>query len=342
MPTSMAVATARLRSSFIYLANAVNDLSRDWAVLTMVLAPLILLASLCLLPDALNLQHRVAHTFESSAGLHSVGLHQISLRAVQIPYRDIADPPPVDPYPDWMTRTLHLVFLFISLMVSLVVLCGLSREETEQRATTVTGEAIQIYRRVLRTAPAFLWLLLLQLIVIAVACAGFMIPLLLLHLVFFGTIAVDPYIVIPLIIPGLLAITVLYFSKVALVFDGIRSWPALLHSRELERGRFVKVAMRILVFSAVWSGYNSWASGAFLVASILLGPVGAVTGYVWSMVFLLDLLSVTVAYFTTAFFVAASVRLYQDLTALRQQQEVVTSQTSLQQTAPLPNVAIAR
>jgi hypothetical protein len=169
-----------------------------------------------------------------------------------------------------------------------------------------------------------------------------MIPLLLLHLVFFGTIAVDPYIVIPLIIPGLLAITVLYFSKVALVFDGIRSWPALLHSRELERGRFVKVAMRILVFSAVWSGYNSWASGAFLVASILLGPVGAVTGYVWSMVFLLDLLSVTVAYFTTAFFVAASVRLYQDLTALRQQQEVVTSQTSLQQTAPLPNVAIAR
>jgi hypothetical protein len=342
MPTSMAVATARLRSSFIYLANAVNDLSRDWAVLTMVLAPLILLASLCLLPDALNLQHRVAHTFESSAGLHSVGLHQISLRAVQIPYRDIADPPPVDPYPDWMTRTLHLVFLFISLMVSLVVLCGLSREETEQRATTVTGEAIQIYRRVLRTAPAFLWLLLLQLIVIAVACAGFMIPLLLLHLVFFGTIAVDPYIVIPLIIPGLLAITVLYFSKVALVFDGIRSWPALLHSRELERGRFVKVAMRILVFSAVWSGYNSWASGAFLVASILLGPVGAVTGYVWSMVFLLDLLSVTVAYFTTAFFVAASVRLYQDLTALRQQQEVVSSQTSLQQTAPLPNVAIAR
>jgi hypothetical protein len=342
MPTSMAVATARLRSSFIYLANAVNDLSRDWAVLTMVLAPLILLASLCLLPDALNLQHRVAHTFESSAGLHSVGLHQISLHAVQIPYRDIADPPPVDPYPDWMTRTLHLVFLFISLMVSLVVLCGLSREETEQRATTVTGEAIQIYRRVLRTAPAFLWLLLLQLIVIAVACAGFMIPLLLLHLVFFGTIAVDPYIVIPLIIPGLLAITVLYFSKVALVFDGIRSWPALLHSRELERGRFVKVAMRILVFSAVWSGYNSWASGAFLVASILLGPVGAVTGYVWSMVFLLDLLSVTVAYFTTAFFVAASVRLYQDLTALRQQQEVVTSQTSLQQTAPLPNVAIAR
>jgi len=334
----MAVATARLRSSFIYLANAVNDLSRDWAVLAMVLAPLILLASLCLLPDALNLQHRVAHTFESSAGLHSVGFHQISLHAVQIPYRDVADPPPVDPYPDWMTRTLHLVFLFISMMVSLVVLCGLAREDSVERAPTTRREALQVYQRVITTAPAFLWLSLLQLIVIAVACAGFMVPLLALHLVFFGSIALDPYIVIPLIIPGLLAVTVLYFSKVALIFDGIRSWPALLHSRELERGRFVKVAMRILVFSAVWSGYNSWASGAFLVASVLLGPVGAVTGYVWSMVFLLDLLSVTVAYFTTAFFVAASVRLYQDLTALREEQPVGAIHASMQRTAPLPDV----
>jgi hypothetical protein len=129
---------------------------------------------------------------------------------------------------------------------------------------------------------------------------------------------------IPLLIPGLLIVIVLHFSKVALVFDGIHSWSALLHSRELERGRFLKVAMRIVVFFAVWSGYNSWASGAFLVASILLGPVSAATGYVWSFVFVLDLLSVGVAYFTIAFFVAASVRLYQDLTALRQQQAVVT------------------
>ena len=59
------VAPTRLRSSFIYLANAVNDLSGDWTVLAIVLAPLILAASLCLLPDALNIQHRVAHTFES-------------------------------------------------------------------------------------------------------------------------------------------------------------------------------------------------------------------------------------------------------------------------------------
>ena len=152
-----------------------------------------------------------------------------------------------------------------------------------------------------------------------------MIPLMLLHLAVFGALAIDPYVLIPLLIPGMLVVTVLYFSKVALVFDGIHSWPALLRSRELERGRFLKVAMRIVVFFAVWSGYNSWASGAFLVASILLGPVGAVTGYVWSVVFVLDLLSVGVAYFTTAFFVAASVRLYQDLTAVRQEQADLAS-----------------
>ncbi len=77
----------------------------------------------------------------------------------------------------------------------------------------------------------------------------------------------------------------------------------------------------------VWSGYNSWASGAFLVASILLGPVAAVTGYVWSVVFVLDLLSVGVAYFTTAFFVAASVRLYQDLNAMAQERVAAAAST---------------
>ena len=72
--------------------------------------------------------------------------------------------------------------------------------------------------------------------------------------------------------------------------------------------------------------------------TVLLGPVGAITGYVWSVVFVLDLLSVGVAYFTTAFFVAASVRLYQDLTALRQEQAVVAN-AALPSTAPLSNAA---
>jgi hypothetical protein len=96
--------------------------------------------------------------------------------------------------------------------------------------------------------------------------------------------------------------------------------------------------MRIVVFFAVWSGYNSWASGAFLVASILLGPVGAAAGYIWSMVFVLDLLSVGVAYFTTAFFVAAGVRLYQDLAALREEKHVPAN-APLPATVPLSNIA---
>jgi hypothetical protein len=240
-----------------------------------------------------------------------------------------------------MTISLHVVFLLIWLMVGLVVLCGLVRKDSQARAPTAIAEAIEVYKRVIQATPAFLWISLLQFLVIAAACAIFMIPLILLHLVVFGTLAIDPYVIIPLLIPGLLVVLVLYFCKIALVFDGMHSWPALLHSRELERGRFLKVAMRIVVFFAVWSGYNSWASGAFLVASILLGPVGAVTGYVWSVVFVLDLLSVGVAYFTTVFFVAAGVRLYQDLTALRQEQAVVAN-APLPSTAPLPSAAVSR
>jgi len=223
-------------------------------------------------------------------------------------------------------------------MVILVVLCVLFRRYTQARAPSALAEAIEIYRQVIRTAPAFFWVSFLQFLVLAAVCAIFIIPLLLLHILFFGTFAIDPYVKIPLLIPGLLIDIVLHFSKVALVFDGIHSWPALLHSRELERGRFLKVAMRIVVFFAMLSGYNSWASGAFLVVSILVGPVVAVTGSVWFVVFVLDLLSVGVAYFTIAFFVAASVRLYQDLTALRQEQALSTN-PPLPSTAPLPTAA---
>jgi hypothetical protein len=334
------VAPTRLRSSFIYLANAVNDLSGDWAVLAIVLAPLILAASLCLLPDALNIQHRVANTFESG-DTHNVnvafdagGMHQ-----AQTPYHpETGTSPAPDPYPEWMIRSLHLLTLLILLMVILVELCGLVRKHSHARAPTALGEAIEIYKRTFRTAPAFLWVSFLQLLVIVAACAIFAIPLLLLHILFFGNIAIDPFIQIPLIIPGLLVLIVLHFSKIALVFDGIRNWHALLHSRELERGRFLKVAMRIVVFLAMLSGYNSWASGAFLVVSILIGPVVAVTGYIWSVVFVLDLLAVGVAYFTIAFFVAASVRLYQDLNAPRKEQVVVADAT-MSPTAALPSAA---
>jgi len=337
------VAPTRLRSSFIYLANAVNDLSGDWAVLAIVLAPLILAASLCLLPDALNIQHRVANTFESG-DTHNVivSLRGVALRQVQTPYHpETGTPPSADPYPEWMTRTLHLLTLLILLMVILVELCGLVRKHSHARAPTALGEAIEIYKRAIRIAPAFLWVSFLQLLVIVAACAIFAIPLLLLHILFFGNIGIDPFIQIPLIIPGLLVVIVLHFSKTALVFDGIRNWHALLHSRELERGRFIKVAVRIVVFLAMLSGYNSWASGAFLVVSILIGPVVAVTGYIWSVVFVLDLLAVGVAYFTIAFFVAASVRLYQDLSAAQREQVVVAAGATMPPTAPLPSAAAA-
>ena len=42
-----AMAQARLRSSFIYLANAVNDLRGNWIIVAVVLAPLVLASALC-------------------------------------------------------------------------------------------------------------------------------------------------------------------------------------------------------------------------------------------------------------------------------------------------------
>jgi hypothetical protein len=174
--------------------------------------------------------------------------------------------------------------------------------------------------------PAFLWVCLLQLIVIATVCLVFLLPLQLLYYVFFHAVIQDYHSIFPLIIPpGLLVIVVLYFAQVALVFDGVHSWAALLHSRDVQRGRFFKVATRIVVFLAVWSGYNSWATGAFIVASIYLGPVVAVTGYLWGTLFVLDLLAVGVEVFTTAFFMAAGVRLYQDLIAMTQESVAVVN-----------------
>src|ERR1700693_4241497 len=70
-----AVNPVRLKSSFIYLANAVNDLRGNWSVLAVVMAPLLLPASLCLLPDALNLQSRLATTFEP--GSQNISYRQV-------------------------------------------------------------------------------------------------------------------------------------------------------------------------------------------------------------------------------------------------------------------------
>lgn len=336
MPTSTIV-QVRVRSSFIYLANAVNDLSGNWAALALILAPLILGASLCLLPDAINWQHRLADTFQPGGHnvLYTPG--QPSVTNIQTPYAPErnASPPP-DVYPWWVTDALYVLSLLITLLAILVVLCEIAREQNGARAPTAFGEAIEVYKRAIPAVLPFLWIWLLQLVVFAVVAAMFAVPFLIFIWLVFSFSDLRPaHILIPLLPPGLPVLILLYFAQYALVFDGIHSWHALLYSRELMRRRFLKVATRILVFLAVWWGYSSWAYGAVFVASIFLGPVAVVTGFIWVTIFFLDLVSVAVTYFTIAFFMAAGARLYRDLTASGVEKVAVPNGVASEQTAAL-------
>jgi hypothetical protein len=296
----------RIKSSFIYLANAVNDLRGNWATLALAMAPLVLLSALCVLPDALTLQHELVHRFEP-------GVHSIGWIPAQTPYAPA--PPPVV---NWVIRVhlLRIVLTLIASLVILVTLCTIKRIESGQRKARILNEAIEIYRDAIALAPAFLWILLLQLIAVVV---GFML----------------------LLIPGLLAIVWLYFAQYALVFDNRRSWPALFYSRDLMRGRFFKVAVRIGVFLAVWSGFNSWVGGAFFGISLLIGPIGIWTGALWATIFVFALIGSTVAYATIAFFITAGARLYQDLKAIAAEERASVAASSLPATAPLANLNAA-
>jgi hypothetical protein len=142
-----------------------------------------------------------------------------------------------------------------------------------------------------------------------------------------------------LVVPGVLAYVWLYFSQYALIFDGRRGWSALLYSRELTRGGFFRVALRIVVFLAVWSGFNSWAGGTFFAVSLLAGWVGLITGALWASIFLVDLLAVAVLYTTLAFLLAAGLRLYEDLRAVAAEQMALGAAAPLPPTAPLPSVS---
>src|SRR5512146_408986 len=225
------MAQARLRSSFIYLANAVNDLRGNWIVVAVVLAPLVLASALCLLPDALNLQYSLVRTFEP--GLTSVAFVQ----PVQMPYTAAGRAAPKPPFPPWMTTILHLLDGFITLVgVNLVVLCALRRMRAGERLTRPIDEGVAVYREAAHLLKSFVWVSVLQVLAIAVGA-------------------------VLLVVPGVLAYVWLYFAQYALVFDGRRSWSALLYSRDLVRGSFFRVALRIVVFLAVWSGFNSWAGG---------------------------------------------------------------------------------
>jgi len=297
------VAKTRLKSSFIYLANAVNDLRGNWDVLAIVIAPLALAVALSLLPDALRLQHRVVQTFENADG------QTVSY----VPTQAHPDAPAPGPgsaiYPIFFNITFHPVVIIVTLILKLVVLCALQRMQAKQREPTAIAEGIAVYRRAIQLAPAFGLIVLLQWLATAVG-------------------------LVLLVVPGLLVYVWLYFAQYSLVFDDRHSWPALLFSRDLMRKRFFKVATRIAVFLAVWSGYNSWAAAVFFGASLLLGPVSIMTNSIATTIFFVDLFAVVVSYATIAFFTAAGVRLYQDLCAIAQE-DAPEHVTAMAGTAPL-------
>ncbi len=272
-----------LRSSFIYLANAVRDLTANWQVFALTLGPLAIVTALCLMPDALELQRQLSQ-------LLSPNLHTVRVSAV---VSVKAQPLPGPTFPSWGTRILHYVFLALTVGANLLVLCALARIRAGIREASAVKEALAVYRRAATLVGPFLWVFFLQVVTTVLG-------------------------LVLLVVPGVLAYVWLYFAQYAVVMDDQRSWPALLFSRELMRGCFFAAATRIVVFLAVWSGFNSWTGGAFVLISWLLGFIGVMTGFVWLGVFLADLLATSVGYVTIAFFFAAGARLYEDLNQLRQ------------------------
>lgn len=297
--------STRLKSSFIYLANAVNDLRADGPTLGVVLAPLVLLSALCVLPDAINIQHAVAEHF-------TPGARHVGWMTVQTPYAPaVGEVKPLSPW--WAVGTLNIVALLMTFVANLLVLISLRRLRAGQREPGLLAEAIATWREAIKLAPGFFWIVVLQVTIPAVAfilwTANVEIS------VWYLAVAVYLFEVTFLIVAGLLYLW-LYFSEYALVFENERSFRALLRSRDLLRKQFFRVAIRIVVFLAVWSGYDSWAAGAFLIVSWVLGPVGFFTGYFWSFLFLVELAAVAVTYMLGTFFMIAGYRLFQDLTAI--------------------------
>jgi hypothetical protein len=329
------VSPVRLKSSFIYLANAVNDLRGNWSVLAVVMAPLLLAAALCLLPDALNLQYRLATTFEP--GSQNISYTQVD--SVDTPSKVLPMQAP-QPFSPWVTWTLHRLLALLTLLVTLITLSALKRIHAGIREPTFIHEVIEVYRGSIRLAPGFIWVTILQLLVPGLGLflfreASSFMP---------GSIGVWAYIALVLMIMlGSILYAWLYFAQYALIFDGKHSWHALLFSRDLMRKRFFKVATRIVVFLAIWSGYFAWGAGAFVVVSLLFGPVGVVSGFLATSIFLADLVQISIEFAATAFVVAAALRLYQDLREPREAERVDSVvQASMQPTAQLPQAALSR
>ena len=303
----------RLKSSFIYLANAVSDLRAKWAALAIVLAPLVLIAAVCVLPDALNLQHLLAERF-------APGLHNVALLPAQESAAPVVAIQPL--FPHWALLLCHILLAILTVTVQLFVMCTIRRVQAGVRHPEMFREAIAIYREALHQMLAFLWIRLLQIVTIGICFIWLVVPLLL---------------VVWLVVPGVLMIVWLYFAEYALVFDGHRSFAALLRSRNLVRKRFFRVATRIGVFLAVWSGYNSWVAGTFFVVSLLIGPLELYTGSLGASVLMLGILATAVGFATTAFFVAAGSRLYRDLVLMLEEGAGATVPPPLPATELLPD-----
>jgi hypothetical protein len=331
------VTEVRLKSSFIYLANAVRDLVANWQVLSLVLAPPVLLASLCVLPDALNLQHSVTEAFKiGNPGGTNVGY----FLPAQMPYSTATGA--VAPLvPIWITRTLHVLLTVLTAVTIVLVLCTFKWIREGHPGVGPGPSAIQIYRRSLPRLLPFAWLFLLQIIAalptvlwVNLADGNFVLnassPLLLLLIIMIIAIA---------IVPGFLALVWLTVAQYALVFDGRRTWLALFYGRELIRGRFIKVTIRTVIFLAVWTGFNTWAGAAFLALSLLLGVLGAIAGVLWVAVYVVDLISLIVLFAATAFFFAAGLRLYEDLKASASSAAVTMVEGPMSPTGPLQSAA---
>ncbi|MFZ1887395.1 MAG: hypothetical protein WAU33_05135 [Candidatus Binataceae bacterium] len=320
------MAQQRIKSSFIYLANAVNDLRGNWLNLAVVLAPLIVLASICLLPEALNLQHYFAGS--GGGGGTTVGYF-----LAQEPYHPATNTTPA-PYPAWLIYAMRGMGALISVVAGLLILVELKRIQTGERAPGIIGETIAVYARAGRLALAYLWIWILQFLAPGVA-----IVVLKLNLeTDYPVLAVLIFILrLALLIAAGVVYLWLYFAQFALVFDGEHSFHSLLFSRDLMRKRFFTVASRVVVFLAVAWGFNSWAFIAFYEVSLMLGPVAQSTGVVSTIVILLDLMSLSISLATLTFFIAAGVRLYQDLIAIARAGSGVqpNSSAALQTTVPL-------
>jgi hypothetical protein len=77
-----------------------------------------------------------------------------------------------------------------------------------------------------------------------------------------------------------------------------------------------------------------------VIVSLLFGPVGVVTGSIGTTIFVVDFAAIAVSFATAAFFVAAGLRLYQDLVGVQERERIDAAvHAGLQPTAPLTNLS---